>query len=280
MQATIPYAIHNLKERVPSEILNIAFRPDNTNIQYTIPELDSLINRKIIQESVLVDCAISGGKTKRIQVLGSWHEPSCEPAANLGTVGTYSIYRIPTDAREHVDIQSISRVAYMNHGSSSIGHIANSSSSLNSIQVNNGVTQVSLANEVLQSHTASNVGSAPIAELLPGNIIRLNPASMTHVNFELTVKLAYDPDMTGADNSMIRPFARLVELKTKAYIYNKLIITLDEAYIQGGSQLGSIKDTVDQYSDAHEQYEEALLEWRGSNMLDTRSKLELFKYML
>lgn len=58
-------------------------------------------------------------------------------------------------------------------------------------------------------------------------------------------------------------FKQLVLLAVKAYIYNELILEIDQARLVGGHELGKYREIVESYADADEMYNEKLTEIMG-----------------
>ena len=56
----------------------------------------------------------------------------------------------------------------------------------------------------------------------------------------------------------------------QSVIYTKLYSKLDEGYVKGGHNISRIKDIVDSFSDAEEQYDELLDGWEKIERLNNR----------
>ena len=143
-----------------------------------------------------------------------------------------------------------------------------------------GMSVQSLGREMLESHTLSRQIPMPTVELCGQNMLRLTRAPTIHLEYIVDARIGYTDDMFNLHSSSIRPFAMMCLEKAKMLIWNKLIVQIDRGYVEGGFDIGVVKDIVDKYEDAWERYEEQLLQYRGSHFLSTANKQLLFKYML
>ena len=73
--------------------------------------------------------------------------------------------------------------------------------------------------------------------------------------------LSKDKNMSHLQKGSYLDFGKLCVVAAKIYIYNKLIIKLDEGYVLGGHNISVIKSKIESYEDAIEKYEELLEEW-------------------
>ena len=77
-------------------------------------------------------------------------------------------------------------------------------------------------------------------------------------------------------------FAKLCVLAVKAFIYNELLIEIDQAYLQGGQELGAFKNYVDGLSDANDMYLTHLKEvWMVTAVMnDVHAHTRIIKLMV
>ena len=274
MTDVIQYAIQYLYDRIPSEILQLTFSTNNGIPYNHIRSIDDAIDQQVIQRRVIKDCSLVSGKIKYITLLSQYLEiPKPDNFALTNMLGQFSIYRIPPEAREGCPISSVMSLSYP----------ARNSAAMFPNQQNADcpyVTMNQMANEVLQSQTMSNSRPTPTPELVGSNIIRLIPSQFVHLDWVVACKLAFDGNMTNATHSSILPFAKLVLYATQMYIYNDLIVKLDQGFIQGGAEIGAIKNIIESYQDANEKYDEELLHFRGGATLDTKNKMIILSHML
>lgn len=267
MYNPIQVAIARVFSNIPQRLLEESFR------KYShLGPIDQVIVQKIIQGKVAVDCNLVGGKVKDIPLLLDYHESTSWgiPEANLNE-GRYSLYRVPPEVRDNLPMVSVSHVTYpRNLAGNPLG-----------IQANDGNYLSDMVDQVLESHTFSRSYVSPMAEIMAGDLIRLNPAQNNHIDWIVTVKLTYDVDFSNLNQSAVLSFAKLVELATKAYIYNELIIDLDRVAMVSGTQLGSIKQIVDGYVDASKEYDEMLeVNFTGGATLDPKRLATIYSHMI
>ncbi|MNY68424.1 hypothetical protein D3C86_2061840 [compost metagenome] len=85
--------------------------------------------------------------------------------------------------------------------------------------------------------------------------------------------MSHDPNLSNIPPSFADPFTELVILATKAFIYNRAIIELDEGAIRGGASLGRIREIVDSYADANVMYKEHFRDkWRKAGVMANKDQ--------
>lgn len=275
MTDIIQYAIQYLYDRIPSEILGLTFNIQNGLPYNYIKSMDDIIDQTVIQRRVVKDCSIVSGKIKYITLLQAYlEEPLPDYRAMTNVIGQFSIYRIPAEVREGCPISSVMSIGYpvRNVGSIFPGDYTASECPY--------ATMNQMASEVLQSQTMSKNPPTPTPELIGSNLIRLTPSQFVHLDWVVACKLAFDENMTNLAHSAVIPFAKLVLYATQMYIYNDLIVKLDKGFIQGGAEIGAIRNIVESYQDANEKYDEELLQFRGGSTLDTKNKMIILSHML
>lgn len=267
MTDPIAYAIQQVKSEIPYQILQAAFEPQNNYTGQS--SVESEIVRQVIQGRVLPDCQIMGGKIKPIPLLIEYYE-QLEPDGSYMTAPG-GVYRIPPEARDFVDIVAVVSIG--------IDGTYYPGTPLEQCPlVGNGINQ--LQRMVINSHTEASTPQLPVPNLLPGNLIELIPDTPPSSGLVLNCRLAYDANMLNLNPSAIMPFAQLVVLATKAYIYTKLIIRIDEIAIRNGHEVGILKDIIERYEDANATYVETIPHFRSGSTLDQKTKLQLIAMMV
>jgi hypothetical protein len=64
------------------------------------------------------------------------------------------------------------------------------------------------------------------------------------------------------------------------YVYNKLVIAVDKAYIDAGYENSAYKLELDRYQDQADRFKELLQEFSAGMLMDTDSIRPLLSYML
>ena len=81
--------------------------------------------------------------------------------------------------------------------------------------------------------------------------------------------LEYDDNMSSINPRSYRVFATLCVHAVKAFIYNKMMIALDQGYLEGGQELGSIKEIISSYSESEQAYDDYLRnEWSATSFFN------------
>lgn len=251
-------ALIRIYHTIPRPILEAAFRDlpeDDTET------LDTLILKKVFLTRMRDDLSIRAGKVFKLLLNNNWcHYASSPSPYALGLSGTYSVYHIPPEAREHRDIVAIMEIRFPYN----LGQQTNFYSDCST----KGNTLSKLACASLASQTFSNALSIPRANLKPGNVIKLEPPQFNFVPWQVKVRLKYDDDFSNLEVSEAGQFPKLAEYAVKQYIYTKLIMAIETNLVVRGMDFGVVKDIVSSYQDAGEKYDEQLLEFAGSSVLD------------
>lgn len=260
--------IHNT---IPREVLEAAFEPFN-NPDMT---LDELIRQKVIVPRLLEAVSARSGKLCRIILQLDWCDYTSAPSPYaLGISGSYTTYKIPPEAREHRDISCVVQIRFPYQiGTSASGNFYNNCSM-------SGTTVGQLACAALQSQTGSNQLVYPTAQVLPGNVIKLDPPQFNWVPWAVMVRLKFDENFSGMDVSSLRTFAQLCEYAVKAYCYNQLIFKVESNLVFRGVELGVMKDIVNSYSEANERFEEFLLAFQGAQTYEPDQLDQILRYMV
>lgn len=270
MNNALDIALSRIRVRIPSQILDIAFakrEPWDVTCSH-----DEMILNHIIRAFVLKDTNIFGGKQKQI-ILRPEYKEKLQFNVDDGYLhtGPFSLFRIPAEAREGQPIVEVHGVAYRGNYSDYIPQTAGWPG---------GVNLSVLGHAVLDSHTFSSSPVKPNIELLTSDLVRLWPPQHSFVIWVMTCRIAYDQDFTNLNTSAMDTFAEVCVEATKMFIYNKIVIPMDEAHIQAGQQIGEIKRIVDSYSEAPQRYKELMTQLAGTMLLDPVRLQSILPYML
>lgn len=258
----IQKAIADIKFKIPMDVLMAAFahrefgqRPNPTNI-------DTAIRYEVIEAKVRPDCDLVGGTQVEIPL-------ASVPAEFLDPYSV--VYRIPKNLTQN---RTISRVLSVSLGSSRYvgmqpGQTQNYSQMLNAAQA------------VVDAVSEIPVVSTAYIRLIAENTVLITDNVAIGAYAYLRCYLEHDTDFSQLRSTTYTKFSRLVELATKAYIYNKLAIPMGQAQLVGGQELGRFREIVDGYADAAELYETFLEEtWRKVAIMDDTTSRERHLRML
>jgi hypothetical protein len=221
-----------------------------------------------------------GGRPKKIMLSPDWVEESViEDGHYYGGFNTYALYRIPPEARDFRSISSVEHVefpysAYSGLAAPTITGYPNSQMS----------TLYGLANQALDSQTGRSKPVLPDPILRSGDIVLLTPfyhVPTMNLSWILKCRLHYDEEFTNINDQALQVLRKLVVMATKARIYLKLAIQMDLSELQGGQEIGRVREIIDSYSDQNEQYSEELKSFvKVAKVLDPESRSNIMYYML
>lgn len=264
MENSISYLLKEIYLQIPTEILVEAFKPREKS-------LDAIIKEEVIVDIVLRRTSLYSGKLCKI-VLKSQYMERLELTGNELVSSSVFVYHIPPKEREFRDISHVIALAYPFNQLPITAH-------------NLGImgqprTICSTASQMLNSNVGyPETPIVPIPILLRNNVIKLEPNHESHIEYILSCLLKYDSNFTNITPNSLRYLSQLGLLASKALIYNRLIIPIGNAYLVGGSELGQFKNIVESYESANEEFEEALLKFRGAEVFDKETMLGMISLM-
>lgn len=263
-------ALVRIHTEIPPEILTMLFKsrePFESN--YTI---DQMLIDKVIRYRIRTNMNIFGGKIKEIFLRPEYQEKlTMDKDDSYFHTGEFSLYRIPPEQREDLDIIDVVQVRYAAQYQSP--HILSQISSY-------GNNISGMGHAVLDSHTFASSPPRPNAECFHGNIIKLSPSQRNDMMWVVNVRLEYDKDFTNLNTSAIDKFADLCVATTKLIAYTKLVIPINQAVVQSGMEIDAFRNTIEKWSDMDQRCKELEEELAGAMMLDPKTFLSFAEYML
>lgn len=246
----IQKAIIDIKFKIPAEILNAAFIGREFGQRALPVSLDSQIREKVIEAKVRLDCDLVGGVEVLIPLISVVQE----------FVDPYTVVmRIPKNLTQN---KNISRVVSMNIGTGQLSGAA-------TMGLEGYSQSLDAAAGVMASQAAIPIISTAYVQLIAENTILVTDNMALPNNVHLRCYLENDADFTQLRSTTYPKFSKLVELATKAYIYNVLTIPVGQGLLVGGIELGRFREILDSYADSAELYETYLEEtWKKVNILD------------
>lgn len=238
----IQKAISDVKSAIPREILERTFmKPDNVSLgqrqSFTPQSLDFHIRSVVIEGNVLPDCNLVGGTEVTIplvEVLPQW-------------ISDYNVlYRVPKHLTQN---RSILRLIHLTFGDGGVVGSQNLAAQGRSPLMDG-------AQGVLQAHLPIPIISTANMEIVGENTILVKDNVTMPGNPYLRCVIEGDTELNHLQPTSYRHFSKLVILATKRHIFNHMAVSLDQAALSGGMALGRIREIIDGYSDAYEQYEE------------------------
>ncbi len=262
----IQKSISDLKYLIPKAILEAAFVEQSGfgMINHRSPvSIDYRIREEIVEARVMADVNLVSGQETTI------------PMANVVPEHfplNRTVWRIPFDLTSNRKITKVYSLI--------IGTGYNSASLNTNMQ--GGGELSSAADGLLDSwKSIPNISNANI-RLIGENTIMADQLYPSNPSLFLRCVLENDSEFNNLPAASVPKFSKLVELATKAYIYNTLILQIDSAQLEGGRELGRFLEIVDGYADSNEMYQEYLKDtWRRVAILsDTEAKRRHLKMIV
>lgn len=272
------YAINEIRNRIPNEILHEAFNIDEQAITANLTSLDDKILRKCLRKRVLVDTNLVGGiemVVPLINVPPSFYEDH------------YTVYSIPPELVMNREIISALGLSAMPINSGFGNPISGTSGYGMPTQSNSpyGGGQnalMSVANRIGDAASISGVIHNAHLEIVGFNTVLVYAHYRILAYLGMRVVVENESNLNNVQPRSYKDLATLCTLGVKAYIYNKLIIPMNSGFLSGGQELGIFKSLVEEYSSAEEDYNTFLKEvWTPvAYMNDTTRYNRLLSSML
>ena len=228
-------AMAEIKFNIPPEVLQIGFVENFNRVNHVV-SLDERILNSVIRARVIVDANLNGGTTVRIPV------DRCEYQEVNGREWILTVPKVLTQGKSIVS--ALSLVSF--------------GQGYTTFPINKQSPLLTASTHLFNNLTTENVVQTSRLELIGDNVILVEDPSMNIFNAMLRCVLEYSADMGELNPRHYGSFAKLCVLGTKSYIYNNCKVKLDQGYVYGGHELGSIGEVIDSYSDAEEMYQEHL----------------------
>ncbi len=270
----IQKAVDEVKWTIPRAVLEKAFVDrQNSWRMGARKSLDEQIISLVIRPRVLVDCNLIGGTQALISLNGL---PQEKPTEYL------TVIHIPKERTEGKSINSVLNVGFVAlaylaswAGMNAAGSLATYGSSENTALMTATAGMLTAFDKIPMVSTAR-------VELIAENSILIRDSINLYPDMTLRCVLANEENLNNLQLRAYRNFAELVGHAVKAYIYNTLIINMDQGELQGGQELGVFKETVLEYRDSNQNYLDYLRNtWEAvSLMQDEQSYLRFMKLII
>ncbi len=246
-------ALDDIQYRIPMLVLQIAFKDDLQNWRQAPLSLREMIMNKLIRPRVLMDIDIVGGQVVIVPL--EYVSPKY--------IDTYTIvYQVPGELVNYRTIMSVLNVGYMPYAGAynSLGGGVGVSSPCGSSDL------MSAAQRVSDSYSNIPAISNATAEIIGDNTVLIRDQLRITNNYQLRCVLGNEELLNNIQPRVIPMLTKVIELAVKSYIYNTLTVKIDQAYLTGGQELGSIKNIVESYSDAEQMYQDYMREQMSKAM--------------
>lgn len=231
-------ALRELKFIIPEEILDLVFIKKAYTYRDRPTNLDREIIKKVIAPRVIIDCSLGAGVDYIVPLLDAHRETTEEWMA---------VYRIPKTFTDNRSIISIMNVCYLNPYSVSAPAGVNAQ----------GWSHVmSTSQAVLDAMSPVPNFSSSEVTLEGENTIVIRDARVLPERSYARCILAYDEYMSNVNPRSYLSFAKMVEWAVKSYIWKNRVIPMDRGELTAGVTLGAIKEIIDEYRDAEQNYQD------------------------
>jgi len=248
------YSINEINHQIPKELLQAGFTIDDSPETVNLNSIDDKILRKLLRKRVLIDMNITGGIETIIplnNVQPSFYEYF------------YTIYQIPPEMTMNKEIVSALNIMLM-PGSGVFGQGGLAGNSFGNIGYMNENPVMNVANRIGSAASPSGVLSNAHLEIVGYNTILIYANFRVLTNFGLRVLLENDSNLNNIQPRSYKAVSMACVLATKAYLYNKLIIPVNNGYLASGQDLGMFKSILESYSEAENDYRTFLEEKLGA----------------
>lgn len=261
------YILRHIYSNIPQQILEEAFNPGMASAN-----LDERILSLSIYPRVLLDTNLVATRMTQILLLPEWTKNTFDGFFDTFASMTYnSVFLwIPPEARENRNIASVVRVldATQQMSPTTDGALGG--------YTNYGNTVSAMSDAMVASRTLNGAAYLPRVTLEGNNFIKIygNYPNSYIGGLTLECTLEYDTEFNNADTNMIYHLRELSLCAVKAYIYNTLIIKIDQAMVSAGMEIGVFKDIVQSYANANDEYHSKLMNVRGAQIMDANTLSE------
>lgn len=267
----ITIAIDRVKYEIPPEVLKYTFSPSrydptregmvrdyNTGVS-----METVIRRQVVDARVLTDINLCSGVELYIPL----------SLCQARQIDPWTVeYIIPTDLTNGRYITTPYSISFgMGLAMGHVGGLAEDRSQV-----------LEATQAMVQSNVSWTLVQTAQIDLVADNVIIVtNMPRMPGIAY-LRALVSHEPNLSNIPNHYADVFSELVVLATKAHIYTRTIIQLDEGAIRGGASLGRIREVIDSYADANQLYKEHLTErWRKAGvMANTTQHQRLLRYVV
>lgn len=257
-------ALDHIKMTIPLQVLRVAFQDDLHNWRKAPVSIDEMIMEKVIRPRVLIDANLVGGSQALVSLEG------IQPQ-----YGDYysAVYEIPLEKTNYRHIISVLSVNYLPF----VGNFG-SRGPMSGVMPNQNSNELTLAaNRLMDSQSSVPVTSTANVELIGANTVLIRDQYRMASVYVLRCMIGNEENLNNISPRSYLFFATLCQLAVKSYIYTKMLVTMDQAYLQAGQELGAFKSYVDTLQDAEEMYSTYLREtWSGVAFMNDQLSYDRF----
>lgn len=233
---------------IPRQVLEVGFRDEWLDRSAPV-SLENKILNWVIKDRVIQDTNLVHG----VEIIIDLSQ------VEVYTADQYArIYNVPAALTNNREIMSVVSVSYVPFAQV-LGRGMGGSMAMIPMMSNDLGTAA--------SQVMSSVGSVPNTstarvDLVGYNIVRVTDRQRLQMACNLRCYVTNDDYLSNIVPNAYNKFAELCILAVKAYLYNRLIITMGDHQLQRGQELGIFKEIVGGWAEAAQQYKDYLRdEW-------------------
>lgn len=257
-------ALAEVRYSLPNEILQIAFIDKGINYRAAPISLEERIMSKVIRPRVIVDIDIAGGELMIVDTSGV--------IPQLVDVRTM-VFELPAEKVMYKTILAVLSASYIPTG----GNFNQTTMPYQITPQSQGSDLMSAGMRVGNAMANSQPLSNSEVELIGYNTVLIRQQMRVSNVYSLRVMVGNEENLNNLPIKAIPYFSKLCVLAVKAYIYNTLLVAMDENFIYRGQQLGVIKSIIEGYADVNEMYQVFLKEnWSGVAYMSDHGRMRRF----
>lgn len=240
----IDRCLRDIRRHIPERILKAAFLEEPTIYARPSTSLDEEIRRRIIDEYLIPDIS-SFGQYQEVDIGNCPSEPDpVNPYARI-----YYLTSQMTGGREilaaHIGVTPVVGSVYT---TPPIGSYLDANYS--------GVSGAT--RKLIDSNSPVPRISTPQVRVLGPNAISIQDPGMYVMTNKVLVKYKLSNELNEIKPDFYPTVAKLAVMACKQYIYNNIMMDIEQGKIMHGYEMGVFQDIVSNYSDSAQQYDDTL----------------------
>lgn len=240
--------IFDAKFGIPRQVLEVCFLGGIGRRNRYGQSIDWYIRKHVIYDKVYQDMNLSGAEELNIQMNKIDYEV-------LSQDDNRTVVRIPKIATQGRIITQALAYNYTYNNLQLNLNNAFQPNSFNMAQCGNSPLMNS-ASQIMRSAAPAPIMASAAVDLIAEHTILINDYMGSVGVGSMNVRVGFDAELNTLNPRCIPQIARWVAMALKAYIYNSTVIDLDQGELYGGAELGVIRNIIEGYADAYENYQD------------------------